>query len=178
MMRALLKLIVWLTGLALVALIASKFLLEPTYSVSSRVVIRATPAKVWEKVGALDQWPSWVKGIERLNVVKGGGQEVGSLADTHVYNGFQGWEMTLQIVETRPEARVRYQILGGPQNDVQSTIELKPSADGRSTQVTWTESQTPDGLWGNLLAAVMKSIVTTHHEESLNTLKFTIERMI
>jgi uncharacterized protein YndB with AHSA1/START domain len=177
-MRALFKLIVWLVGLALVVLIASNLLLEPTYAVSSRVVIRATPAKVWAKVGALDQWPSWVKGIERLNVVKGGGQEVGSLADTHVYNGFQGWEITVQIVETRPEVRFGYQILGGPQNGVQSTIELKPSADGRSTQVTWTESQTPNGLWGNLLAAVMKSIVTMHHEESLNTLKFAIERTI
>lgn len=177
-MRALLKLIVWLAGLTLVALIASNLWLEPTYAVSSRVVIHATPAKVWAKIGALDQWPAWVKGIERLNAAKGGGQEVGSVADLHVYNGFQGWDITVHIVQVRPEVRFGYQIMGGPQDGVQSALEIKPSADGRSTQVTWTESQTPDGLWGHLLAAVMKSIVTTHHDESLNTLKFTIERTI
>jgi hypothetical protein len=175
-MRAFVKLIVWLAGLALVVLIASKLLLEPTYAVSSQVVIHAAPGRVWAKVGALDEWPSWVKGIERLSVVRGEGHEIGSLADIHVYNGFQGWDMTIQIVETVSDHYVRYQVLGGPQNGVQSTIQLTASPDVRSTTVTWNESQTLGGLWGNLLAVVLKSMVTTQHDESLNTLKFSLER--
>jgi uncharacterized protein YndB with AHSA1/START domain len=175
-MRVLFRLIVWLAGLALVALIASKLLLEPTYVVSSQVVIHVAPGKVWEKVGAVDAWPSWVDGLERLNVVKGRGREVGSLADTHFYNGFQGWDMTIQIVETVPDQRLRYQVLGGPQNGVQSSIELTASQDVRSTTVRWSESGTPGGLWGNLLAVAMKLLVETQHEESLNQLKFALER--
>ena len=42
----------------------------------------------------------------------------------------------------------------------------------------WTESHTPPGLWGPLVAAMLKPAVTTHHEESLNQLKFGIERGI
>jgi uncharacterized protein YndB with AHSA1/START domain len=175
-MRALFRLIVWLAGLALVALIASRVLLEPTYVVSTRVVIHVAPGKVWEKVEALDAWPSWVDGLERLSVVRGGGREVGSLAEVHVYNGFQGWDMTIQIVETVPNSRLRYQVLGGPQNGVQSTIELTPSQDARSTTVSWAESDSPGGLWGNLVAVAMKVIVETQHEESLNQLKFSLER--
>ncbi|HET8760052.1 MAG TPA: SRPBCC family protein [Nitrospiria bacterium] len=175
-MRALFRLIVWLAGLALVVLIASKVLLEPTYVVSTQVVIHVAPGKVWEKVGALDAWPAWVDGLQRLSVVKGGGREVGSLADVHVYNGFQGWDMTIQIVETVPDHRLRYQVLGGPQNGVQSTIELTPSQDARSTTVSWNESDTPGGLWGNLLAVGMKLIVETQHDASLNQLKFALER--
>ena len=175
-MRALFKLVVWLAGLALVALIASKLLLEPSYVVSTQVVIHVAPGKVWEKVGALDGWPAWVDGLERFSVVKGGGREIGSLADAHVYNGFQGWDMSIQIVEAVPDQRLRYQVLGGPQNGVQSTIELTASQDARSTTVSWHESDTPGGLWGNLLAVAMKVIVETQHEESLNRLKFALER--
>jgi uncharacterized protein YndB with AHSA1/START domain len=150
--------------------------LEPTYTVSSEVVIRVSPDKVWDKVGSFQQWPSWVKGIERFDVVLGEGREPGSQANAHVYNGFQGWDIDIRLTEVIAPMRLHYQILGGPQNGVQSEIELTPSPNGRSTTVTWTESHAPAGLWGNLLAAVMKSVVTTHHDESLNRLKFSLER--
>ena len=175
-MRELFKFIVWLGGLGLVVLIASKFLLEPTYTVSSEVVIRVPPGRVWDKVGNLDQWPSWVKGIERFDLARGEGRETGSLANAHVYNGFKGWDMDIRLIEVIPPMRLRYQVSGGPQNGVQSLIELKPSEDVRSTTVSWSESHTPGGVWGNLRAVVMKSAVTTHHDESLNRLKFSLER--
>lgn len=178
MIRGLVRLVMWLLGLALVVLIASKFLFDPAYTVSSAAVVRVPPEKVWAKVGNLDQWPLWVKGIERLEVVAGEGGEVGSRADLRVYNGFQGFAMSVQLVEVIPALRVRYQVIGGPQHGLQSTIALKPGADGKSTQVTWNESHAPGGLWGNLLAAVIKSIATAHHDESLNQLKFKLEREI
>lgn len=175
-MRELVKLVVWVAGLALVVLVGSQFLFEPTYSVSSEVVIRVPPDKVWDKVGSFEQWPSWVKGIERFDVVSGEGRERGSQANAHVYNGFNGWDMDIRLTEVIPPIRLRYQVLGGPQNGVQSKIELKPSQNDLSTTVTWNESHTPGGLWGNLVALVMKSVVTTHHDESLNRLKFSLER--
>ncbi len=178
MIRALFRLAGWMVGLALVVLVASKFLLEPSYAVSSEVDIRVVPAKVWAKVGALDQWTDWVKGLERVTIVKGDGRGVGSLAEVRVYNGFQGWEMSIQLVDVDPDRRVTYQVLGGPQNGVQSTIELSPSEDGRSVHVAWMESRTLDGLWANLLASVIGSIVTTQHDESLNQLKFHLEREV
>ena len=177
-MRALGRLIVWLLGLAIVILIASKLLLEPTYAVSSQVVIHAPPGRVWDKVGNLEQWPSWVEGLERFDVALDEGRQAGSFANAHVYNGFQGWDMEIRLTEVVPPIRLRYQVAGGPVNGVQSVIELTPSNDVRSTTVTWNEAYTPGGLWGNLLAFAMKSIVTTHHEESLNQLKFAIERRV
>jgi uncharacterized protein YndB with AHSA1/START domain len=177
-MRGLFRLIAWLTGLAIVILIASKLLFEPTYTISSQVVIQAPPGRVWDKVGNFEQWPSWLKGIERLEIARGEGRETGSVANAHVYNGFRGWDMEIRLTEVIPPMRLRYQVSGGPQNGVQSLIELKPSEDVRSTTVTWNESYTPGGVWGNLRAVVMKSIVTTHHDESLNQLKFALERGI
>ncbi|MEW6683298.1 MAG: SRPBCC family protein [Nitrospirota bacterium] len=177
-MRGLVRLIVWLAGLAVVVLIASKFLFEPTYTVSSQVVIQAPPGRVWDKVGTFEQWPSWIKGIERFEITLGEGRETGSVANAHVYNGFGGWDLEIRLTEVVPPMRLRYQLLGGPQSGAQSLIELKPSEDVRATTVTWNESHTPGGVWGNLLAAVMKSVVTTHHDESLNQLKFALERGI
>lgn len=175
-MRELVKLIVWLAGLALVILIASKMLFEPTYTVSSEVVIRVPPGRVWDKVGDLGQWPSWVKGIERFTFVSGEGRETGSVINAHVYNGFKGWDVGIRLTEVIPLMRLRYQLSGGPQNGVQSLIAMRSSGDASTTTVTWSESHTPGGIWGNLLAVVLRSIVTTHHDESLNTLKFSLER--
>lgn len=175
-MRGLFRLVVWLVGLAVVVLIASKFLFEPAYTVSSQVVIHVPPGRVWDQVDNLDQWPSWVKGIERLTLVNGDGRERGSLASAHLYNGFRGWDIDIRLTEVTPLTRLRYQVVGGPQNGVQSAIELRSSEDARTTTVTWNETHTPGGLWGNLLAVAMKSIVTTQHDESLNQLKFSLER--
>ncbi|MFZ5861517.1 MAG: SRPBCC family protein [Nitrospirota bacterium] len=175
-MRALLRFAGWTGALAVIVLAAAKLLLEPTYVVSAEVTILAAPEKTWAKVGSLDQWTDWVRGLEQVALVRGDGRTVGSLADVLVSNGFQGWEMSLQLVEVVPDVRLRYQVLGGPQHGVQSVIALTPSNDGRSVRVAWTESHTLNGLWANLMAAVVGSIVTTHHEESLNELKFHLER--
>jgi uncharacterized protein YndB with AHSA1/START domain len=175
-MRALLRFAGWMVGLALVVLLASKFWLDPTYAVSSEVTIRVPASKVWAEVGNLDEWTEWVEGLERVTLVKGDGRGVGSMADVNVNNGFRGWDMSIQFVEVIPELRIRYQVLGGPQNGVESTINLAPSEDGRSVHVAWTESHTLEGVWANLLAAVTGSIVTTQHDESLNQLKFRLER--
>jgi hypothetical protein len=165
-----------MVGVALIILLASKFWLEPTYTVSSEVTIRVPAAKAWPMVGNLDEWTEWVKGLERVRIVKGDGREVGSMADVSVYNGFRGWDMSIQLVVVIPELRIGYRLLGGPQNGVESTINLESSDDGRSVHVAWTETHTLQGLWANLEAAVIGSIVTTQHDESLNQLKFRLER--
>src|SRR5262245_47612744 len=85
-MRVLLKFAGWVAALVLIALVASKFLWEPVYAVSSAVDIRVPSAKVWDKVGNLTEWMEWVKGLERLTVRNGDGRERGSLADVLVYN--------------------------------------------------------------------------------------------
>ncbi|MFZ5876014.1 MAG: SRPBCC family protein [Nitrospirota bacterium] len=176
MIRALLRFAAWIVALALLVLVASKIWLDPTYTVSSEVTIRVPHTKVWAKVGDLNEWTEWVKGLEQVSIVKGDGRAVGSMAEIRVYNGFRGWDMSIHLVNVIPELRVGYQVLGGPQNDVLSTINLESSEDGRSVRVAWTESHTLEGLWANLRAAVIGSIVTTQHDESLNQLKFHLER--
>lgn len=175
-MRALSRFIGWTAGLVLLVLVGSKWLLAPDYSIAVEILIQAPAARVWEKVGDLNQWPSWVKGFEQFDVTSGGGNEAGSTAHGRVYTGFQGIEMDLRIREYRPGFRLRYDILGGPQDGVISTLELSPNEEGRFTRLRWIESQTPGGVWGNIKAAVLRSVVTTHHEESLNQLKFKVER--
>ncbi len=175
-MRGLMKLILWVLGLALAVLIGSKLFLAPTYAVTVEIPIRVSPDKVWERVGDLTKWMSWMRGMERFDLAKGEGREVGSVARAHVYTGLQELELNVQIVEVIPGVRLRYRITGGPQDGITSLIELRADPEGRSTRVRWTESQTPDGVWGSLVAAALKSVITTHHEESLNQLKFKLER--
>lgn len=176
-MRSLIRLIVWGMGLGLVVLIGSRWVLAPQYTVAAEVMIQMAPERVWELVGDLNRWPSWVKGLERFDVGPGTGQG-GVAANARIYTGFRGIDLVVRVVESVPGLRLRYHISGGPQNGVTSTIELQPGQDGRSTRVRWSESQTPSGMWGPLKAAGLKSLVTTHHEESLNQLKFTLERAI
>ena len=161
-----------------IVLVGSNLFLAPGYTVTTDVLIRVPPDRVWEDVGDLSRWPSWVRGLERFEVVKGAGREAGSVARARVDAGFRSVDFDVQVVEALPGFRLRYRIVGGPQNGVTPEILLQTAEDGRATRVRWSESHTPPGLWGRLFAALLKPAVTTHHEESLNRLKFGIERTI
>ncbi len=178
MIRALIRFAVFVLVVGAIVLVGSQLFLAPDYTVTTDVLIRVPPARVWEDVGDLAKWPSWVRGQERFEVVKGAGREVGSVARVRVDTGFRSIDFDVQIVEALPGFRLRYRIIGGPQNGVTSEILLQSAEDGRATRVRWTESHAPPGLWGHLFAAALKPAVTTHHEESLNRLKFGIERAI
>jgi len=174
--RGLITLILWAAVLAAVVAVGSKLALPDGYTVATSVLIHVSPDRTWSRIDDLTQWMSWMRGIERLDMERGTGRETGSTGRAHIYTGFQGLDLTVQLVEVIPLRSVRYRVNGGPQDGVTSTIELQTIDQGRSTLVRWTESQTPGGLWGNLKARVLLSIVQTHHEESLNRLKFTLER--
>jgi len=176
LIRGLITLVLWVLVLAAVVAVGSKLALPEGYTVATSVLIRVPPDRAWDRIDNLVQWRSWMEGIERLDLVKGSGREVGSTARAQIYTGFQGLDLEIQIVQIIPMQSVRYSIRGGPQDGVTSTIELQATDQDRSTVVRWTESQTPGGLWGNLMAKVLLSIVQTHHEESLNQLKFALER--
>ena len=79
-MRALAKLIAWGLGLVLVVLIGSKLFLAPTYSTSTEITIRVPPDRVWEQVGDLTKWTSWVRGLEGLTVVTAETPQRGAVA--------------------------------------------------------------------------------------------------
>jgi len=176
LIRGLITLVLWVAVLAAVVAVGSKLVLPDGYTVAASVLIRVSPDRVWNRIDDISQWMSWMRGVDRLDLVKGTGREAGSTGRAHIYTGFQGLDLAVQLVEVIPLRSVRYHISGGPQDGVLSTIELQATDQGRSTLVRWTESQTPGGLWGNLMARVMLSVVQTHHEESLNQLKFTLER--
>ncbi len=178
MIRALIRFAVFVLVVGAIVLVGSRLFLAPDYTVATDVLIRVPPARVWEDVGDLAKWPSWVRGQERFEVVTGTGREVGSVARVRVEAGFRSIDFDVQIVEALPGFRLRYRIVGGPQDGVTSEILLQAAEDGRATRVRWTESHTPPGLWGHLFAAALKPAVTTQHEESLNQLKFGIERAI
>lgn len=178
MIRALIRFAGFVLVVGVIVLVGSNLFLAPGYTVTTDVLIRVPPDRVWEDVGDLSRWPSWVRGLERFEVVKGAGREAGSVARARVDAGFRSVDFDVQVVEALPGFRLRYRIVGGPQNGVTPEILLQTAEDGRATRVRWSESHTPPGLWGRLFAALLKPAVTTHHEESLNRLKFGIERTI
>jgi uncharacterized protein YndB with AHSA1/START domain len=176
--RALAKLIAWGLVLVLVVLIGSRFLLAPTYSISTEVMIRVPPDRVWAQVGDLTKWMSWVRGLTELTVVTGDTPQGGQAARALVYTGFETMSIEVKVIEKIPQARLRYLMIGGVLDGVTPTLELQTTDEGHATRVRWTESHTPGGMWGNLIAVVLGSVVLTHHEESLNRLKFLLERAV
>ncbi|MBI3608529.1 MAG: SRPBCC family protein [Nitrospirae bacterium] len=177
-MRALAKLIAWGLGLVLVVLIGSRLLLPPGYSISTEVLIRVPPDQVWAQVGDLTKWTSWVRELEGLTVVTGETPQRGAVARALVYTGFETMVIEVTVVEKIPQVRLRYRMTGGVLDGVTPTLELQTADGGRATRVRWTEAHAPGGMWGNLIAAALGPVVLTHHEESLNRLKFLLERTV
>jgi len=178
MVRGVIRLTLWLVVLGLLVLIVSWVALDPGYAVTSEVRIAAPPEKVWPELTDVNQWCRWMRGLDRCATVSGTGREVGSVVRANVYTGFEGLDITIELIEVTPLTRLRYRIGGGPQDGMISNFEMRAGPDGRSTRVHWSESQTLTGVWGPLMAVALRSLVTTHHDESLNTLKFRLERAI
>ena len=102
----------------------------------------------------------------------------GAVARALVYTGFETMAIEVKVVEKIPQVRLRYLMIGGVLDGVTPTLELQAADEGRATRLRWTESHAPGGMWGNLIAAILGSVVLTHHEESLNRLKFFLERTV
>src|SRR3990172_13268669 len=108
MIRALIRFAVFVLVVGAIVLIGSKLFLAPDYTVTTDLLIRVPPDRVWEDVGDLAKWPSWVRGLERFEVVKGAGQEVGSVARVRVDPGWRSIDFDIQVVEALPAFRLRY----------------------------------------------------------------------
>jgi hypothetical protein len=115
--------------------------------------------------------------VDAFTVVKGA-EQGGTVARALVNTGFDTLAIEVRVVERIPQVRLRYVMIGGVLDGVTPTLELQTTDEGRATRVRWTESHTPGGMWGNLIAVVLGSVVLTHHEESLNRLKFLLERAV
>src|SRR3990172_9343965 len=89
MIRALIRFAVFVLVAGAIVLVGSQLFLPSAYTVTTDVLIRVPPNRVWENVGDLAKWPSWVRGQERFEVVKGTGREVGSVARVRVGAGFR-----------------------------------------------------------------------------------------
>src|SRR3990172_10324637 len=99
MIRALIRFAVFVLVVGAIVLIGSKLFLAPDYTVTTDVLIRVPPDRVWEDVGDLAKWPSWVRGLERFEVVKGAGQEAGSVARARVEARFRAIDFYIPLVQ-------------------------------------------------------------------------------
>jgi hypothetical protein len=80
MIRALIRFAVFVLVVGAIVLVGSKLFLAPDYTVTTDVLIRVPPDRVWEDVGDLANGRRGVRSLEQFEVVKGAGRETGSVA--------------------------------------------------------------------------------------------------
>ncbi len=160
-------------------------LVPRTLTVSSSVVVDATPAQVWALVSDPSQTPRWSS--ENTGASTTGTLGVGDEFDgTNSRRSFR-WVTRSVVTASEPDVRFAFRVhaigIGSPRVETSNAsweYRLEPAADGTRVTETWHD----DRRWPDLLARVFDRIATRtsfpqfqqrNLERSLQRLKTVVE---
>lgn len=137
------------------------------YSFVTRWTLQAPLEKVWEAIYHSDRWPSWWKGVEKVELIRPavGPGEVGSVR-RFTWKSRLPYRLTFDMKVTRVE----------PMRLIESTAEGELSGTGRWTFETagsatlvrydWNVRTTKP--WMNLLAPIARPLFRWNHDVIMN----------
>lgn len=106
---------------------------------SAAIDITASPSEVWQLIGGFGSLPDWLGSISKSELTEGG--RVRHLADA------KGETIVEQLEKFDNAARsYSYSILKAPFpiTSYLSTLQVKPSADGKGSRVEWAATFIPN----------------------------------
>jgi uncharacterized protein YndB with AHSA1/START domain len=174
------RIVKWLIGIVLVlalVVVLGGLMLSPKFNISRSLTMNAAPDKVYGLIASPKRWKEWTVWNQRdpAMTVTYSGPESGVGAGWAWKSRNEGdGRMTFTAAE--PGAKLAYQLYFGD-TDSPSTGELRLSAEGSATRVTWTMSGdvggNPVGRWFALLA---ERFVGPDFEAGLANLKALAEK--
>lgn len=150
-------------------------LLLPTdYELSRKTVIKATPAKVHEKVGDLKQWDVWGPWKdEDPTIVVRLGEKTQGVGASQSWKGESG-DGSMVFTAVSPETGVKYD-LSFYEGAQKCRGWIAYEARGEQTEVTWGMSGSTSPPIGGYFVLMMDSMVGPMFEKGLAKLKKAVE---
>lgn len=131
------------------------------------VYLPARREEVAEVLLTPEEAPKWQSGLERMEVVKGGPNEVGSLARLHFLERGREYVMLDELLECRPGHEWKSRVSGEGMT-VLVTTSLQSAEGGTTLRMTWDGK--PDARWARLVFPLFRPRVRNRIEGDLNSL--------
>jgi uncharacterized protein YndB with AHSA1/START domain len=131
------------------------------------VYLPARREEVAEVLLTPEEAPKWQRGLKRMEVVKGGPNEVGSLARLHFEEGGREYVMLDELLECRPGHEWKSRVSGEGMT-VHVTTSLRPAEGGTTLRMTW--SGKPDIRWARWIFPLFRPRVRNRIKSDLDSL--------
>jgi hypothetical protein len=139
------------------------------------VRIRASADAVAAILNDADKAPLWEQNLERMEVVRGGPNEVGALARMHYVENGRAYVMEDELLECEPDRRWRSRVWG---NGMQAVVETTLVEVGDETDILMVWQGGPDALLGRLLMPLLKPAIRRRARAELEALKGLVEASV
>lgn len=111
--------------------------------------------------------PRWQKDLKKMEVVRGGPNEVGSLARLHFEEGGREYVMLDELLECRPGHEWKSRVSGEGMTALVTT-SLHSVEDGTTLRMTW--SGRPDTRWARWIFPLFRPRVRNRIKGDLDSL--------
>ena len=147
------------------------------YSFVTRWFVQAPLEKVWDAIYDSDRWPSWWKGVERVELLRpaSGPGQVGSVR-RFTWKSRLPYRLTFEMTVSRVEP-MRL-IESEAKGELTGAGRWSFEAAGRGTQVRYDWNVRTTKPWMNLLAPVARPLFAWNHDVVMGWGLQGLERMI
>jgi hypothetical protein len=123
-------------------------------------------APVWELIYRAEEWPSWWKGVERVELIEAGGDDhIGSLR-RYTWKSRLPYKLTfdMKLVRVEPLSLIEGEALG----ELAGRGLWRLSCEGGITTARYDWSVRTTKAWMNLLAPVARPVFKWNHDVVMN----------
>lgn len=132
-----------------------------------KVYFAAQREKVVEVLLDPNEAPRWQKDLEKMEVVRGDPNEVGSLARLHFEEKGRDFVMLDELLECQPGHKWKSRVSGEGMMALVTT-SLQSTEDGTILRMTWKGS--PNARWARLIFPLFRSRVRSRIRGDLDAL--------
>jgi hypothetical protein len=136
------------------------------YSFVTRWFFQAPIEHVFAELTAVDQWPSWWRGVRAVELLlPSDGAQAGSILGTRTRNTWKSvlpYELVFDAEVVRVQAPTTIEVAATGQLVGRGLWELRPEADGTRVVYHWQVSTTR--RWMNLLAPIARPLFKWNHD--------------
>lgn len=140
-----------------------------------QVEVRASPDQVAEVLNAPEEAPKWQTGLSRMEVVRGGPNEVGSVARLDYSEGGRTFEMADELLECVPNRLWKSRVSGAGFSAMVETQLVETEA---GTMVGFIWEGRPEALGARLLFPLMRRRVRKRIDADLAALRRLVEERV
>jgi uncharacterized membrane protein len=137
-----------------------------TFTFISVWKIEAPLEPVWEAISRFEDWPSWWKGVQQVEVLSPGDSNRIGFCSRQTWKSKLPYKLKFEGCVTRVEPQSLIALTSG--GELQGTGLMRFANDGKLTTFQYDWNVSTSKVWMNLVAPVAKPLFSWNHDVIMN----------